>query len=103
MNNNKHGMNIKSKMKESCRKTIVSLKRKPQMIPMLVLAVAFLYYSLNLTNISNTTAKIQLSGMGLSGFCTMLFLINIVNREFWSVGFFFFFFLVMSSLDVASG
>lgn len=73
MNNNKHGMNIKSKMKEFCRKTIVSLKRKPQMIPMLVLAVAFLYYSLNLTNISNTTAKIQLSGMGLSGFCTMLF------------------------------
>ncbi|MBQ4074258.1 MAG: hypothetical protein IJD39_03560 [Clostridia bacterium] len=59
--------------KEFIRKTIVSLKRKPQMIPMLVLAAAFLYYSLNLTQISNTTAKIQLGGMGLTGFCTMLF------------------------------
>ena len=60
-------------VKESIRKMIVSLKRKPQTIPMLVLAVGFLYYSLNLTNVSNTTAKLQLSGMGLSGFCTMLF------------------------------
>ncbi len=60
-------------LKEFIRKTIVSLKRKPQTIPMLVLAVAFLYYSLNLTNISDTTAKLQLPGMGLSGFCTMLF------------------------------
>jgi len=59
--------------KEFIRKTIVSLKRKPQIIPLLVLALAFLVYSLNLTQISNTTAKIQLKGMGLSGFCTMLF------------------------------
>lgn len=59
--------------KEFFRKTIVSLKRKPQIIPMLVLAAAFLYYSLNLTHISDTTAKIQLGGMGLTGFCTMLF------------------------------
>ena len=69
-------MNHKAKrggLKEMLRKTIVSLKRKPQTIPMLVLAVAFLYYSLNLTHVSDTTAKIQLSGMGLSGFCTMLF------------------------------
>lgn len=60
-------------VKEFIRKRIVSLKRKPQTIPMLVLGVAFLFYSLNLTHISNTTAKIQLGGMGLSGFCTMLF------------------------------
>lgn len=60
-------------MKEFIRKTIVSLKRKPQTIPLLVLAAAFLEYSLNLTHISDTTAKIQLAGMGLSGFCTMLF------------------------------
>lgn len=60
-------------MKEFIRKTIVSLKRKPQTIPLLVLAAAFLVYSLNLTHVSDTTAKIQLSGMGLSGFCTMLF------------------------------
>ena len=68
-------MNRKSKggLKEMFRKTIVSLKRKPQTIPMLVLAVAFLYYSLNLTHVSDTTAKIQSQGMGLSGFCTMLF------------------------------
>lgn len=60
-------------MKEFFRKKIVSLKRKPQTIPMLVLVVGFLYYSLNLTHVSDTTAKLQLSGMGLSGFCTMLF------------------------------
>lgn len=69
-------MNHKAKrggLKEMLRKTIVSLKRKPQTIPMLVLAAAFLVYSLNLTDVSDTTAKIQLPGMGLSGFCTMLF------------------------------
>lgn len=60
-------------LKEFIRKTIVSLKRKPQTIPLLVLAAAFLLYSLNLTHVSDTTAKIQLAGMGLSGFCTMLF------------------------------
>ncbi len=60
-------------MKEFIRKTIVSLKRKPQTIPLLVLAAAFLLYSLNLTHISDTTAKIQLAGMGLAGFCVMLF------------------------------
>ena len=60
-------------VKEFFRKKIVTLKRKPQLIPMLVLAVGFLFYSLNLTHVSDTTAKIQLSGMGLSGFCTMLF------------------------------
>ncbi len=60
-------------MKEFFRKKMVSLKRKPQTIPMLVLVVGFLYYSLNLTHVSDTTAKLQLSGMGLSGFCTMLF------------------------------
>ena len=64
---------IKGSVKEFIRKTIVSLKRKPQTIPLLVLAAAFLVYSLNLTHVSDTTAKIQLPGMGLSGFCTMLF------------------------------
>lgn len=61
------------RLKEFLRKTMVSLKRKPQLIPLLMLAAGFLYYSLNLTRISNTTARIQLRGMGLSGFCTMLF------------------------------
>ena len=60
-------------MNEMLRKVIVSLKRKPQTIAMLALVIAFLIYSLNLTSVSNTTAKIQGSGMGLCGFCTMLF------------------------------
>ena len=60
-------------MKEFFRKRMVALKRKPQVIAMVVLGLAFVYYSLNLTHVSDTTAKIQSSGMGLSGFCTMLF------------------------------
>lgn len=59
--------------KEFIRKRIVGLKRKPQTIALIVLAIGFLYYSLNLTQISNTTAKIQGTGMGLCGFATMLF------------------------------
>ena len=58
---------------EMLRKFIVSLKRKPQNIAMAALVVSFLVYSLNLTSISNTTAKIQGAGMGFTGFCTMLF------------------------------
>ena len=61
-----------SKKPESLRKWLVALKRKPQMIAMIVLAAAFVYYSLNLTQISNTTAKIYGSGMGLAEFATML-------------------------------
>ena len=64
---------LKAGVKEFFRKKLVALKRKPQMIPLVVLAIGFLLYSLNLTHVSDTTAKIQLSGMGLSGFCTMLF------------------------------
>ncbi len=60
-------------MKEFFRKKMVGLKRKPQTIALVVLAVAFIYYSLNLTQISNTTAKVQGQGMGLAGFVTMLF------------------------------
>ena len=62
-----------SGVKEFARKRIVALKRKPQTIALIVLVIGFLYYSLNLTQISNTTAKIQGSGMGLCGFATMLF------------------------------
>lgn len=40
---------------------------------MLVLVAAFLLYSLNLTHVSDTTAKIQGKGMGLCQFCMMLF------------------------------
>ncbi|MDE7244440.1 MAG: hypothetical protein K2O18_10795 [Oscillospiraceae bacterium] len=60
-------------MKEAGRKFLVSLKRRPQMIPLVVLVAGFLFYSLNLSYISDTTARIQGPGMGLAGFATMLF------------------------------
>ena len=60
-------------LKEMRRKFFVSIKRRPQMIPLAVLLVAFLFYSLNMSYISNTTARIQGPGMGLAGFTTMLF------------------------------
>lgn len=59
-------------VKERIRKLFVSLKRKPHIIPGLVMAYAFLLYSLNMTDISDTTARIQGQGMGLCGFATML-------------------------------
>ncbi|MBR2843831.1 MAG: hypothetical protein IKF00_01330 [Solobacterium sp.] len=55
------------------RKFFVALKRKPFMIPEVALVITFLYYALHLTYISDTTAKIQGTGMGLAGFCIMLF------------------------------
>ena len=61
-----------SKKPEFIRKRLVALKRKPQMIALAVLAAAFVYYSLNLTQVSNTTAKIYGAGMGLAEFATML-------------------------------
>ena len=60
-------------MKEFFRKKIVSLKRNPSVIPLLVLLASFILYSFNLTDMSDTTAKIQGAGMGLSQFCIMLF------------------------------
>lgn len=63
----------RGKMPEFLRKFFVALKRKPSTIALVVLLVAFFQYSLNLTHISDTTAKIQGPGMGLCGFATMLF------------------------------
>ena len=60
-------------LKEMVRKFIVSLKRRPQMIPLAVFVIAFLVYTLNLSHVSDTTAKLQSSGMGLAGFAVMLF------------------------------
>ena len=60
-------------VKEMVRKFIVSLKRRPQMIPLAVFVIAFLVYTLNLSQVSNTTAKLQSAGMGLAGFAVMLF------------------------------
>ena len=66
-------MSFGARIKEGFRKLIVSLKHKPQTIPMIMLVITFLYYSLNLTNISNTTAMVNVTPMGLCGFITMLF------------------------------
>lgn len=59
--------------KEFVRKFVVSLKRSPQNISLVALAVAFVVYSLNLTTISNTTALIQGANMGQCEFAAMLF------------------------------
>ncbi len=59
--------------KDFIRKQLVVLKRNPQFIPLAMLLVSFILYSFNLTNMSNTTAKIQGAGMGLCQFCMMLF------------------------------
>ncbi len=64
---------FKAWLKERWRKFLVALKRRPQRIPLVMLCITFLYYALNMTTFSNTTAKIQGSGMGLCGFCVMLF------------------------------
>lgn len=63
---------IKLGAKETLRKFLVSLKRNPQFIPLATLVVSFLVFSLNLTSISNTTAYIYGSKMGLCAFVSML-------------------------------
>ena len=60
-------------LKERLRKLAVGLKRNPHYIPLLVAVAGFLWYSLQLTTISNTTAGINGANMGLCGFVTMLF------------------------------
>ena len=71
--NEKNQAKTSSHMPEFLRRFFVGLKRKPSIIALVVLAAAFFQYSLNLTHISDTTAKIQGPGMGLCGFATMLF------------------------------
>ena len=63
----------KGQRREFVRKMLVSLKKNPQLIPLFALTVSFLVYSLNLTSISNTTAKIYGPHMGLCAFVAMLF------------------------------
>lgn len=66
---------IGAKIKEAVRRFLVTLKKNPQLVPIAALCAAFLEYSLNLTDISNTTAKLQGANMGLAAFVTMLFMI----------------------------
>ena len=60
-------------IKEVIRKYMVALKRSPQFIPMLTLIIAFFIYSLNLSEIANTTARINGPNMGQCEFAAMLF------------------------------
>lgn len=59
-------------IKEFVRKLFVSLKRGPSIIPMLALCISFIFYSLNLASIANTTARINTSNMGQCEFVGML-------------------------------
>ena len=63
---------LSARLREFIRKFLVGLKRKPSNIPLFALVIGFLQYSLQLTVISNATAKIQGTNMGLFGFITML-------------------------------
>ena len=58
---------------EFLRKFFVSLKRKPQNIPLVAVTLCFIWYSFNLTTISFTTTRLQGNNMGLTGFAIMLF------------------------------
>jgi len=69
----KNKNNFLAGIKEYFRKKLVYLKRNPHVIPFVCLVITFLVYSLKLRIISDTTAKINTSGMGLCGFVTMLF------------------------------
>ena len=74
-NNSKNIFNVFGAwLKERVRKFFVALKKNPQAFPLAALLISFMYYSLNLTFISNTTAKLQGSNMGLAAFITMLFM-----------------------------
>ncbi len=68
----KNKMSFGARIKERFRKFIVSLKHRPTNIPLVMLVITFLYYSLNLTTISDTTAKVNVPPMGLCGFIVML-------------------------------
>ena len=59
-------------LKERVRKFLVVLKRNPHFIPLTMLLIAFAVLSFNLTKISNTTATMNKSGMGLCAFISML-------------------------------
>ncbi len=68
-------MKIKAFFSERWTKFLIALKKNPQSIPLIALTVSTLVFSLNLTSISNTTAKINIVPMGLCAFVAMLFMI----------------------------
>lgn len=65
-------MGIFEKIKNSVRKFVVGLKRSPKNIPMVVLAISFIYYTFNLSYMSDTTALVYGPHMGLCQFAMLL-------------------------------
>ena len=63
---------LRARVKERLRKIAVTLKRRPSMIPLMILGFAFLWYALQLTKVSNATASINGANMGLCEFGVML-------------------------------
>lgn len=72
MADNKKKSGFGAWIKEKIRKFLVALKKNPQVIPLIALTVSFVVFSFNLTDISNTTAKIYGPHMGLCAFVSML-------------------------------
>lgn len=68
-------LDLWAKIKEGVRRFFVLLKKSPNLVPIVALLVSFLVYSLNLTAVSNTTAKIYGPHMGIASFISMLFMI----------------------------
>ena len=62
----------KKGVKEFFRKFIVSLKKRTNRIPQFVMVLAFVFYSVCLSTISNTTYLVNKTPMGLCSFVTML-------------------------------
>ncbi len=59
------------------RKIIIKLKYHPNVLPMLVMIIGFVVFSLNLTNVSETTLAIGKKHMGL--FCFVSYLLSILS------------------------
>lgn len=71
------------KLKEWFRKRMVSLKRNPNQIPLLMLVISCLVFNLNLTSYSDTIALINEPGMGICSFvitlCSFLTIITFLG------------------------
>ena len=67
------GNRVLKAITEFFRKRLVAIKRKPHTIPLLVFGVAYVYYSLNLSYIADSTTIVHSKGLGLTEFLSMLF------------------------------
>lgn len=71
------------KIKEWFRKKLVSLKRNPQHIPLLMLCISCIVFNIRLTAYSNTIAQINEPGMGICSFiivlCSFLSIISFIS------------------------